>query len=205
MDETLDRLGASIKAGLSASVTGHAVANGELTMFAKAADIVKVATFLRDDRGLPVHLHHRHHRDRLAGPRAALRRRLSFPVAAAEPAHPSQGDDRRDDAGALDHRRVPRRRLVRARDLRSLRRVVLGPSRHAPHPHRLRFRRPSAAQGFPADRLRRGALRRRAEARRLRQGAAGAGIPHFRFPLALGRHRLRHSGRREGRQGRATS
>jgi NADH-quinone oxidoreductase subunit C len=34
---------------LSASVTGHAVANGELTIFAKAADVVKVATFLRDD------------------------------------------------------------------------------------------------------------------------------------------------------------
>jgi NADH-quinone oxidoreductase subunit C len=49
MDETLDRLGASIKVGLPASVTGHAVANGELTLFAKAADIVKVATFLRDD------------------------------------------------------------------------------------------------------------------------------------------------------------
>ena len=49
MDETLDRLGASIKVGLPASVTGHAVANGELTVFAKAADVVKVATFLRDD------------------------------------------------------------------------------------------------------------------------------------------------------------
>ena len=49
MDETLDRLGASIKVGLPASVTGHAVANGELTVFAKAADVVKVVTFLRDD------------------------------------------------------------------------------------------------------------------------------------------------------------
>src|SRR5882757_9066696 len=49
MDETLDRLGASIKVGLAASVTGYEVARGELTLFAKAADIVKVATFLRDD------------------------------------------------------------------------------------------------------------------------------------------------------------
>ena len=49
MDETLDRLGASIKVALPASVTGHAGANGELTLLAKAADIVKVATFLRDD------------------------------------------------------------------------------------------------------------------------------------------------------------
>ena len=30
------------------------------------------------------------------------------------------------------------------------------------------------------------------------QGEAGAGIPHFRFPVALGRHRLRAAGRREG-------
>ena len=49
MDETLDRLGASIKVALPASITGHAVANGELTVLAKAADVVKVATFLRDD------------------------------------------------------------------------------------------------------------------------------------------------------------
>jgi NADH-quinone oxidoreductase subunit C len=49
MDAALESLGASIKAGLAASVTGHEVAHGELTLFAKAADIVKVATFLRDD------------------------------------------------------------------------------------------------------------------------------------------------------------
>ena len=49
MEDTLDRLGASIKVGLPASVTGHSVANGELTVFAKAADVVKVVTFLRDD------------------------------------------------------------------------------------------------------------------------------------------------------------
>jgi NADH-quinone oxidoreductase subunit C len=49
MDEMLDRLGATIKGALGASVTGYAVAYGELTVTAKAADIVKVATFLRDD------------------------------------------------------------------------------------------------------------------------------------------------------------
>ena len=48
MDEMLDRLGATIKGALSASVTGYEVAFGELTVTAKAADIVKVATFLRD-------------------------------------------------------------------------------------------------------------------------------------------------------------
>jgi NADH-quinone oxidoreductase subunit C len=49
MDETLDRLGQTIKKALGASVTGFAVTRGELTMTVKAADIVKVARFLRDD------------------------------------------------------------------------------------------------------------------------------------------------------------
>ncbi len=49
MDDLLDRLGATIKNALPASVTGYEVARGELTVVAKAADIVKVATFLRDD------------------------------------------------------------------------------------------------------------------------------------------------------------
>jgi len=49
MDEMLDRLGATIKSSLGASVTAYQVAYGELTVTAKAADIIKVATFLRDD------------------------------------------------------------------------------------------------------------------------------------------------------------
>lgn len=49
MDEALDRLGATIKTALPASVTAAEVVRGELTVHAKAADIVKVATFLRDD------------------------------------------------------------------------------------------------------------------------------------------------------------
>ena len=49
MDEALDRLGQTIKTALPGSVTGYEVAYGELTVLAKAADIVKVATFLRDD------------------------------------------------------------------------------------------------------------------------------------------------------------
>jgi NADH-quinone oxidoreductase subunit C len=49
MDEMLDRLGQTIKNALGGSVTGYNVAHGELTVTAKAADIVKVATFLRDD------------------------------------------------------------------------------------------------------------------------------------------------------------
>jgi NADH-quinone oxidoreductase subunit C len=49
MDDTLDRLGQTIKGALGASVTGYTVARGELTVDASAADVVKVATFLRDD------------------------------------------------------------------------------------------------------------------------------------------------------------
>ena len=49
MDEMLDRLGGTIKNALPASVTGYEVAYGELSVTVQAADIVKVATFLRDD------------------------------------------------------------------------------------------------------------------------------------------------------------
>ena len=50
--EKLAELGETIAAGLGRAVTGHAVANGELTITANAADIVKVVTFLRDDPAL---------------------------------------------------------------------------------------------------------------------------------------------------------
>ena len=49
MDDTLDKLGQTIKNALGASVTGYTVARGELTVDALAADVIKVATFLRDD------------------------------------------------------------------------------------------------------------------------------------------------------------
>ncbi len=51
MEDTLDRLGHTIKTALPAAVIGHEVVRGELTVTAKAADVVKVATFLRDDPG----------------------------------------------------------------------------------------------------------------------------------------------------------
>jgi NADH-quinone oxidoreductase subunit C len=49
MDETLDRLGQAIQTALGASVESYSVALGELTVTAKAADIIKVATFLKTD------------------------------------------------------------------------------------------------------------------------------------------------------------
>jgi NADH-quinone oxidoreductase subunit C len=49
MDETLATLGNTIADALGASVTGHAIAFHELTVTAKASDIVAVMRFLRDD------------------------------------------------------------------------------------------------------------------------------------------------------------
>jgi NADH-quinone oxidoreductase subunit C len=49
MDETLDKLGEAIAGALPGSVTSHVMANGELTINVLARDIVKIATFLRDD------------------------------------------------------------------------------------------------------------------------------------------------------------
>jgi NADH-quinone oxidoreductase subunit C len=49
MDETLATLGKTIADALGASVTGHAIAFHELTVTAKAADIVAVMRYLRDD------------------------------------------------------------------------------------------------------------------------------------------------------------
>jgi NADH-quinone oxidoreductase subunit C len=49
MDETLDTLGKTVTGTLGASVTGYAVAYRELTLTARAADIVSILRFLRDD------------------------------------------------------------------------------------------------------------------------------------------------------------
>ncbi len=48
-NETMEALGAAIAAALPAAVTGYAINHGELTLAANATDLVKVATFLRDD------------------------------------------------------------------------------------------------------------------------------------------------------------
>jgi NADH-quinone oxidoreductase subunit C len=49
MDETLDRLGQAIGSALGTAVIGYTVVRDELAVMARAADIVKIATFLRDD------------------------------------------------------------------------------------------------------------------------------------------------------------
>ena len=48
-NETLESLGQAIAGALPGAVTGYTVKGGELTIAATAADIVRVATFLRDD------------------------------------------------------------------------------------------------------------------------------------------------------------
>jgi NADH-quinone oxidoreductase subunit C len=49
MDETLDTLGKTIAAAFGLSVTGYAVAFGELTVTAQASAIISVMRYLRDD------------------------------------------------------------------------------------------------------------------------------------------------------------
>ena len=49
MDETLDKLGETIAGALAGSVIGHWIANDELNITVAPSDIIKVATFLRDD------------------------------------------------------------------------------------------------------------------------------------------------------------
>jgi NADH-quinone oxidoreductase subunit C len=51
MNDRLDDLGQAIARALPESVADYGVAKGELTITARAADIVKVVTFLRDDPG----------------------------------------------------------------------------------------------------------------------------------------------------------
>jgi NADH-quinone oxidoreductase subunit C len=46
--EQLEKVGQSIRDGLGGSVLGYEIVRGELTVHAKAADIVKVASYLRD-------------------------------------------------------------------------------------------------------------------------------------------------------------
>jgi NADH-quinone oxidoreductase subunit C len=49
MQAALEELGQTITAALKGAVSDHSIGFGELTIHANAADIVKVATFLRDD------------------------------------------------------------------------------------------------------------------------------------------------------------
>jgi NADH-quinone oxidoreductase subunit C len=49
MEETLQKLGKAIAEALPGAVTGASVTHGELTLTTNARDLVRLATFLRDD------------------------------------------------------------------------------------------------------------------------------------------------------------
>src|SRR3546814_17735238 len=117
------------------------------TLFLSAASRRTVLSAVDGDR-----------RGRLSRPALTLRGRLSPAPRDEEPPPARPRVDRRGDAGA-DHRaRVAGRRLARTRGVRHVWRAVRRQSRPAPHPDRLWFPGPSAAQGFPAARLYRIAL-----------------------------------------------
>jgi NADH-quinone oxidoreductase subunit C len=48
-NETMESLGQAVAGALPGAVAGYVTAHGELTLTVNAADLVKVATFLRDD------------------------------------------------------------------------------------------------------------------------------------------------------------
>ena len=138
---------------MAASVTGYEVVRGELTVGAKAADLIKVVAFLRDDPACQfiniiditaVDWPAREQRFDVVyhflSPRLNQRVRLKVATDETTPV-PSLIDLFR---GADWFERE-------TYDLYGV--LFTGPSRHAAHPHRLRFRGAPAAQGFSAHRV----------------------------------------------------
>src|SRR5579884_3602200 len=187
--ERLETLAQSIQAALPGSVTGHEIARGELTLRAEAADIVKVARYLRDatqcqfsciiditavdwpgrEKRFDVVYH-------FLSPRLNQRIRVKIETDEATPV-PSIIE------------------VYRGADWYERETYDLYGVLFAGHPD---LRRILTDYGFEGHRLRGGALGRRGEAREIRAGEARSGVSQFRFPLALGRHRLCSPGRREG-------
>ena len=198
-DQALQELSDHLQARLADTLLSARIELGELIITVQRASIVRVMTFLRDDSNCQFK-----QLIDLCGAdypitRRAFRGGLQSAQPEAQSAHPREGEHGRGHARTVAGGSLQRGALVRARSLGPVRHLLLRPSGSAPHPDRLRVRRASAAQGFPADRLCRTALRRRAEAGRLRAGQADAGFPLIRFPQPLGRHDQCHAaGRRKG-------
>ena len=187
-----------VAAALGDAVTGRAIAYGELTIVVEADRIVEVLTGLRDDPAcrfisfidlcgadypgreqrfdVVYHLLSPRHNTRI---RVKVTTDETTPVPSVIPVFPCANWFERETY-----------------DLYGI--LFTGHPDLRPHSHRLRLRRPPAAQGLPADGLRRGPLRRRAEARRLRAREAAAGVPELRLPVALGRDGLHPARGREG-------
>src|SRR5690606_25075780 len=140
-----------------------------------------------------------------AGARAPLRGRHppAFLRQQPAPARALLRRGRHPAGGPVADPGLARRQLVRARGVRPVRHHLRRPSGPAPDHDGLRFRRPSVPQGLPADRQRRGPLRRRAQARGLRAGDLGraarrrAARDPRRRPLPDRRGRSRTTGGRQ--------
>ena len=206
MDDTLDRLGQTIRSALGAQITGYTVARGELTVDAKAADIVKVATFLRDDPACQfiniidvtaVDWPSREQRFDVVyhflSPRLNQRVRLKVATDETTPV-PSLID------------------VFRGADWFERETYDLYGVLFTGHPD---MRRILTDYGFEGHPLRKdfpltGFVEVRYDDEQKRvvydKVTLGAGIPHLRFPFAVGRHRLRAAGRRKGKtEGAATN
>ena len=137
MVDQLQALGAKIAAASAGAVTDVKVAFGELTLTVARERWLDTVKILRDEPDyLFVNII-----DVTAADYPEREERFDVVAHLQSPKHnlrirvKTRTDE--DDAGRLAHRALSGRRLVRARDLRSFRRGVFGPSRSAPHHDRL--------------------------------------------------------------------
>ena len=202
MDETLDRLGQTIQTALGESVEGYTLARGELTVAAQAADIVRVATFLKTDAAcqfiniIDVTAVDRPERAQrfdvvyhFLSPRLNQRIRVKIATDENTPVPSLIGVFRGADWFERETYDLYGVLFTGHPDMRR----ILTDYGFEGHPLRKDF----PLTGFVE-------VRYDDEQKRVMYDKvqAGAGIPHLRFPLALGRHRLRAARRREGeRQG----
>jgi hypothetical protein len=151
---SIDALRAALTSALGARIGGETVDRGQLTIEASATGFAEVATVLRDDESLAftemvdlVGIDYQGYQGWNGARYAVLYILLSIKhnwrvrVRVMCPR-------RRLSLGRVDHHRVARRLVVRARGLRSLRHRLPGPSRPAAHPHRLRLHGASVPQGI---------------------------------------------------------
>jgi NADH-quinone oxidoreductase subunit C len=168
MTMPLEDLARHIEGLLDGKVVHRHIALAELTVVVVPDQIVPVLAATARRLAMPVRAADRHLRRRLPRARQALRRGLSPAFAAPQSAHPHQVRDgcRHAVPSVIDVFPAANWYEREAYDMYGI--LFLRPPRPAPHPHRLRLPGLSPAQGLPPHRLRRGALRRRPEARRLR-------------------------------------
>ncbi len=185
-DGKLDALGQTIVSALPGAATGHSVAFNQLTVAVDATKIVDVVKHLRDDAGCrfinitditAVDYPGREKRFDLVyhflSPTLNTRIRLK-----------AEADETTQVPSIIDV--FPGADWFE-RETYDLYGVIF-----TGHPDMRRlltdygFDGHPLAQGFSADRLRRGALRRPGEAGAVRAGAAQPGIPQVRFPVSMG-------------------